>query len=999
MIGGRALTRRGLLLGLCALVGVSAAPAAADPGAAIADSVAKLLGRFEAAKAEALARVWLSSAEAAGSDSVRARAMDALVLAFLYGGKWSDESAERMAYEVVTLKERHFGPRHTETAASLRQLGFFLYRAGKFREARPHAERALSILEAANGPTDRSLVPCLHSLANIEEGLADFEAARVHYNRWREVAETTYGPDHAEVANALNSLCIFHRKVGEYAAAYRACERSLAIKRRLFGSGHRELANTLLSLGNLEIEMGDNEGAHGAYAEALGVVEATLPESHPNRALVLSAVGGAQYRLGRLEDARDTMRRALVACERALGPDSPQSVITLTNLADVLADLGSFEEARACANRALEVRTKAFGARSLDVARSLLTIGRVAYLSGDAAGSVDALTRCLAVRTGLLPEDHPEIAEVNGVLASSLARSGRVDEAIRLGTEAAHQRATHLRQVARFADEQAALTYVTTHHDELDRLMAIAAASPAIRSDTAGLVWDAVIRSRAVVLDELADRRHRIEVSTDPEVARRAQAFDEESRSLAHLLLSEPSDGPEEFAARVLESVRRCGDAERALAEVSACFQDQRNLRTAGFSQVRGSVPPRTALIAYSAFAWPDGRDASTSPRTYAAFCLLPGSAPRFVRLASADTLETAIDRWRALAATPLPALRRESIDRKATEAGREVRRLLWDPLELPASGLERLLIVPDGKINLVNVAALPTEGEEFLAETMPPLHYLSAERDLVATRSCEVPGRGLVAFGDPSFGAFERSGDVAAAHPVASKDRSGEDGDCDRRWSIEFAPLGGAGHEALEVARIWERSQGARGEATEVRLREQATEQALQALASSSRVLHLATHAFFFESPCGRAAAANPLVRTGFALSGANGLVRNAGEDGMITAQEIGSLDLRGVEWAVLSGCSTGAGELVTGEGILGLRRAFQIAGAHSVIMSLWPVQDSAARAWMTELYEAKWVRGLDTASAVQAAYRKTLAARRSKGQSTHPYEWAAFVAAGDWR
>jgi CHAT domain-containing protein len=109
--------------------------------------------------------------------------------------------------------------------------------------------------------------------------------------------------------------------------------------------------------------------------------------------------------------------------------------------------------------------------------------------------------------------------------------------------------------------------------------------------------------------------------------------------------------------------------------------------------------------------------------------------------------------------------------------------------------------------------------------------------------------------------------------------------------------------------------------------------------------------------------------------------------------------LNLQGTEWAVLSACDTGLGEIKAGEGVFGLRRAFQIAGARTVIMSLWQVEDVSTRDWMRALYEGRLQKRLDTAVAVRDAGLSVMRARRSKGQSTHPFYWAAFVAAGDWR
>ena len=100
-----------------------------------------------------------------------------------------------------------------------------------------------------------------------------------------------------------------------------------------------------------------------------------------------------------------------------------------------------------------------------------------------------------------------------------------------------------------------------------------------------------------------------------------------------------------------------------------------------------------------------------------------------------------------------------------------------------------------------------------------------------------------------------------------------------------------------------------------------------------------------------------------------------------------------------VLSACDTGVGEVRTGEGVFGLQRAFTLAGAKTLVMSLWSVEDESARRWMRALYEARLLEGMATAEAVREASLTVLRERRARRESTHPFCWAAFVAAGDWR
>jgi CHAT domain-containing protein len=200
------------------------------------------------------------------------------------------------------------------------------------------------------------------------------------------------------------------------------------------------------------------------------------------------------------------------------------------------------------------------------------------------------------------------------------------------------------------------------------------------------------------------------------------------------------------------------------------------------------------------------------------------------------------------------------------------------------------------------------------------------------------------------------------------------------------------------------------------------ATERSFKEQAPGNRVLHLATHGFFLGDSCQSANAGtravgglatakpgktapveqqNPLLLAGLALAGANrrSTARPEDDDGILTAEEVAAMNLDGVEWAVLSACDTGLGQIKTGEGVFGLRRAFQLAGVRTVIMSLWSVEDEATRLWMRHLYEGRLLRHLSTADAVREANLSVLRDRRAKGLSTHPFYWGGFVAAGDWR
>jgi len=275
--------------------------------------------------------------------------------------------------------------------------------------------------------------------------------------------------------------------------------------------------------------------------------------------------------------------------------------------------------------------------------------------------------------------------------------------------------------------------------------------------------------------------------------------------------------------------------------------------------------------------------------------------------------------------------------------------------------------------------------------------------------------------------------GIAAATKMPAVNAFRGDRSSCRSFENWRFDPLDATGIEVEEIAGLWrtagrgpgiekppagsDHDSGDSGRATTL-LDAGATETAFKELAPGASVVHVATHGFFLGGGCASALddagrgsdgaaggavvqAENPLILSGLAMAGANNR-EHAGadeDDGILTAQEIAAMDLSSVEWAVLSACETGVGEIKAGEGVFGLRRAFQVAGADTLIMSLWSVEDEATRAWMKALYEGKLRKRLDTAEAVRHASLTVLNDRREKGLSDHPFFWAAFVAAGDWR
>jgi CHAT domain-containing protein len=196
------------------------------------------------------------------------------------------------------------------------------------------------------------------------------------------------------------------------------------------------------------------------------------------------------------------------------------------------------------------------------------------------------------------------------------------------------------------------------------------------------------------------------------------------------------------------------------------------------------------------------------------------------------------------------------------------------------------------------------------------------------------------------------------------------------------------------------------------VRLGPQASEESFKSEAAGHRVIHLATHGYFMEgidrrrqTPSGSrlaldVALENPLLQSGLFFAGANlrgEQADSAGvEDGILTAYEVSALDLTGTVLVVLSACETGLGEVKAGEGVYGLRRAFQVAGARTVVSTLWPVPDRVTAEIISDLYGE---HDAPLPATLRNAQLERLRDIRANGRVDHPVTWGAFIAIGDWR
>lgn len=802
-----------------------------------------------------------------------------------------------------------------------------------------------------------------------EPALADLRAAE------RETRERD-GADSIAHARALSDLSLAQRVAADYGAALTSLDQAIAIRRTQQPQDAVELARALIRRGQTRRISGDLERAEADYREALALDDRASDPTGRNRATVLYALGNLYRNRDEPEPAIAWYAQALPAFERAYGRDSVQVGQLLNNYGNAESlRPGRGDAAVALFQRALDIAVRN---RSQDPGHyyPLANIAMVRVWQGRyreaESGFRDAITRFADAPAG--SEVTPLFAQHG--LAAALWGQGRHGEAFDAAAAAEATRQTAVREVAAGLSDQQALAFQEQDYATLDHALAIAldSADPRLLERA----WSLAMGARGQVTAIQAERLTRARAGADPALQQPWREWLQASAQLERMRLDADSAGKAEARARLERAERRL-----ALALPQASGLAQREIE---FARLRSALPPDTALVWLHDLQHTKPTDFANAaveledPDTWA-FVLPSADAPvAAIRLGPASALVRALAEWQAVLATPASPLER------VRTRGAAVAAQAWQPIAR-AVAAKRLLIVPEGPLLRLPWPALP-DGDGYLVERERQFHVLNHEQELFPAAQRAPARHALLAIADPRGGKADASARRDCTDPSALPPLPGARREVERLATL----LGSADEPSPMLALVGDA-------ASEARFRREAPHAA---------VLHLATHGLEAGSGCGSGTRGlslstddAPRATTGSTalLFAAPTPAGDSSDDGLLGALEITALDLSGVQWAVLAACSTAAGATHAYEGLYGLARAFRLAGARTVLLSLWPVDDDATAQWSEALYLARLRDAADTPTAMQRAQRAVLAARRAAGRSEHPWYWAGFFAVGDWR
>ena len=522
-----------------------------------------------------------------------------------------------------------------------------------------------------------------------------------------------------------------------------------------------------------------------------------------------------------------------------------------------------------------------------------------------------------------------------------------------------------LAQILAFASERQRLSYAASMKDlchPFSMFVAVGSAEGMAKS---------VLHLKGIVLDSLLEDIQIAEQSEDPSVKTLVVQLKKAKESLYSNVNA--SSGSERRASQQLVAL-----LESQLADHLATTVKTRRDFAIGVPEVQAKLSTNTVLLEFVLYNQPFTN--GNFEKRYGVV-LIGGSKvafngakpgePVWVPLGSAETIEQSLKEYRAV-------MRGEKRG-EASLLNRLYTRLL-DPIQqrLP-KGINTLIISPDAELNFVNLATLLDGQGKFLAEKYT-IKYVSSGRDLVFGRKAGRGTRRLSAFANPAFGekpglAGKSDTNIVKVAMLATDQRD--------YAGVNLLPLPGT---AIEAGYLRDKSAGWKLEDS-VYEGAGASEAEVKAV-KSPYILHLATHGFFLPdtTPTNRPDLGmrmldegrlpvvwhNPMQRSGLAFAGAQltldawkrGETPDPENDGILMAQEVGTMDLKGTWLVVLSACDTGVGEARAGEGVMGLRRGFIQAGAQNLMMTLWPVSDR----WTMDMMKAFYERAIKTGDAPMA-------------------------------
>ena len=875
----------------------------------------------------------------------------------------------------IGIYKAHGADRVDALAKALAEMGRLLNKMGQLNEARRHLDAALTAHETTKSITYAQVRTLYASGSNFERQGRPQEAI-AHYQRALKLCQSHWPKNQKRLGVALNNLALAELKSGAHGDAERHYLKALKLFESAYGADHLMVGMVAHSMGEVYMHKGNLPRAVESLQRALKIRRTHLGTDHPKVAIVLGDLALMHTHMGDFDQAEKYATQALEQKKKHLGETHPDIATSLDGLALLWEKRGDLEKALSLYEQALKIDQTHFPASHPRLALRLNNLG-TAY---ENLGRYDEASHYLNQAYAALEKANPGSYKAAIALRHLSVldwRSNRIDRAIEKATQVAEREETYLNQHVRLGSFSARDTFLRRFNLGTSLAVSMALAAPTSRAALA-LGVNAILRRKARSTEE-NQRLNSALHSPDPKTVDRLKSL-----RRAHGALSRAHHGLETITREDRKSLE--GRIDKLADGLSQEMTGSKKLN-ADIKGIQARLGEKDLLldwIIYEPYSIAHPPTSAWRPARYAVLCLSAQGPPQLIDVGDGDTIHALIDQMRRALTSKDPA-------QKAV--AQAMYKTLFQPIEDKLAKADRLLLSPDGLLNLIPFGALVDRPGRPLVTTFK-IQRIATAREILAPRKAN-PSHGALVFANPDF-----QGTLDGVKAPVSKppDRLGS-----------FGVLPGTAAEADQLSAILGLTP------KQIYLSEKATEAELRAI-KSPQILHIATHGFSTKSD---SESTDPRLDTGLVLAGVNQRGRRpADDDGVVTALEIGTLDLHGTELVVLSACETTLGQIEPGEGLNGLQRALTVAGAKTVIASLWKVDDDATAALMSQYYrylragtdrvdafrqvQLDMQSGKLTAQSQHAHAQRGLSvagASKPKSQAgdwTHPYYWASFTLSG---
>ncbi len=789
------------------------------------------------------------------------------------------------------------------------------------------------------------------------------------------------------------------------------------------GEESPEYISTAINLGVLYMGQGKYPEAEEIFEVALSKIEPTEPAYTAilnNQALVFQ-------NLGQLDRAEKTLQQIKTMDSLAVGTLHPDYAITLSNLGLVYADLRKFKEAEQILLLALSIQKNSNESNTTSFARKLNNLAKIHQMAGAPLNAVPLLEQALVIFTKALGKESPEYATTAYNLGLAHWRAGNAEKGYKYLITSANIRAKvlgkkhpkyaesllklaeyqwHKKEIKKaqqsfgevfenfyyqidetfpvLTEEEKSKFYYTNIKDSFDKFNSFAIAykeeNPSLVKD----VYNYLINTKAAIMFATEKVNRSIKSSGDTSLIKQFEQWQSGKEQIAKLYsLNQEHDQ--------LDSLLKSANIlEKELTRKSSTFAGQFIRRKYSWGEIQKILKPGEAAVEVLRFKYynPQAGGSFTQSVGYAFLVITAQTKeqPALILLSNGNEMETKFLKFY-----------RNSIMFNLADSYSY--KNYFEPLAdyLIKENITRIFFSPDGVYNQINVNTIENPfSKKYLIDEYD-FRMVTNTRELADVKIRVNNNQSSILIGYPKFNLEdnqlsqnnyqEKSGNTSMSRGRRGgllRYMRGEEG---------ITVLPGTQTEIQKISKIF-------GGKTEVYMEHEATERIAKRV-SSPPVLHIATHGFFLEDEIPVAEerkkqyVTNPLLNAGLILAGAENFLKTGepinedGDDGILTAFEAMNLDLDNSELVVLSACETGLGDVKNGEGVYGLQRAFKLAGARSIIMSLWNVDDDATQQLMSVFYEELLHTG-DQHLAFRTAQQKV------KEKYLTPFFWGAFIMVG---